>query len=279
MRAETFSLFPLRFTFVAREEISFPAGKSGNILRGAFGSLFRQIASERTYSRVFEPRSGGEGPSGFADSPRPFIFRAMHLDGRTIGVREPFHLDLHLFITADPPLQEIISAFERIAMQGIGPGRGRAELTDCPTPGIVSISLAPPENQVARLRVCYLTPTELKTDHGLAIQPEFPILFSRARDRIATLRALYGEGPLELDFRGMGDRSRSVKMTDCSLQRVDAERRSTRTGQTHPLGGFVGDAEYQGDLAEFLPYLRAAEWTGVGRQTVWGKGQIVCRYE
>ena len=31
---------------------------------------------------------------------------------------------------------------------------------------------------------------------------------------------------------------------------------------------------YRGDLAAFLPYLRAARWTGVGRQTVWGKGEI-----
>jgi hypothetical protein len=27
-------------------------------------------------------------------------------------------------------------------------------------------------------------------------------------------------------------------------------------------------------MAEFLPYLEAARWTGVGRQTVWGKGEI-----
>jgi hypothetical protein len=27
-------------------------------------------------------------------------------------------------------------------------------------------------------------------------------------------------------------------------------------------------------LAEFVPFLRAARWTGVGRQTVWGNGEI-----
>jgi hypothetical protein len=36
----------------------------------------------------------------------------------------------------------------------------------------------------------------------------------------------------------------------------------------------VGSAEYEGDLAEFVPYLRAARWAGVGRQTVWGNGEI-----
>lgn len=33
-------------------------------------------------------------------------------------------------------------------------------------------------------------------------------------------------------------------------------------------------AEYEGDLAEFIPYIDAARWTGVGRQSVWGKGEI-----
>ena len=45
----------------------------------------------------------------------------------------------------------------------------------------------------------------------------------------------------------------------------------------HSIGGFVGEAEYEGDLAEFVPYLRVAKWTGVGRQTVWGKGEVEVR--
>jgi hypothetical protein len=58
------------------------------------------------------------------------------------------------------------------------------------------------------------------------------------------------------------------------MQSVDIRRRSSRTGQTHGIGGFTGFAEYEGDLAEFLPWLEAAQWTGVGRQSVWGKGEI-----
>jgi CRISPR-associated endoribonuclease Cas6 len=51
-------------------------------------------------------------------------------------------------------------------------------------------------------------------------------------------------------------------------------RKSGRTGQVHPIGGFTSEAEYVGPLAEFLPWLRAARWVGVGRQTVWGKGDL-----
>lgn len=43
---------------------------------------------------------------------------------------------------------------------------------------------------------------------------------------------------------------------------------------SHPLGGVTGWVEYEGELGEFLPYLRAATYTGVGRQTVWGHGRL-----
>jgi CRISPR/Cas system endoribonuclease Cas6 (RAMP superfamily) len=52
------------------------------------------------------------------------------------------------------------------------------------------------------------------------------------------------------------------------------QRRSSRTGQTHSLSGFVGTATYEGPFGIFLPLLEIGRWTGVGRQTVWGKGEI-----
>jgi hypothetical protein len=36
----------------------------------------------------------------------------------------------------------------------------------------------------------------------------------------------------------------------------------------------VGEVDYEGELSEFVPYLEAARWTGVGRHTVWGNGAI-----
>jgi hypothetical protein len=126
----------------------------------------------------------------------------------------------------------------------------------------------------SRVELRFVTPTELKSGDGLAVRPDFDILFARLRDRLSTLRALYGPGPLEIDFRAAGARAAQLRLTDCRLAAVHLERRSSRTGQTHPLGGFRGDATYEGALAEFLPYLRAGQWTGVGRQTVWGKGEL-----
>ena len=129
-------------------------------------------------------------------------------------------------------------------------------------------SLAPRE--IEKIRVHFVTPTELKGAGG----PDFRVFWSRLRDRISTLRALYGGGPLRLDFKASAEQAARVRMTRCELEDVAAERVSRSTGRRHSLGGFIGMAEYEGALGEFVPYLEIGQHTGVGRQTVWGKGEI-----
>jgi CRISPR-associated endoribonuclease Cas6 len=309
----TFDLVACRFSFIALESISFPAGKAGNIVRGAFGSIFRRIACDPgcsgaatcdrrascAYARVFEPSVRGSGPSGLADPPRPFVFRPGHIDGRTIRAGESFYFDLHLFDAADSSLGYFIQTFSKLVHEGLGSRRGRAELGsifyldearapqravtyDPDTfrldgdPPQISIPLRPCSEIVKRMRVQFLTPTELKGEGRGAVDVDFGLLFARSRDRLSTLRALYGAAPLPVDFVRMGELARQVRLIRSALTRVNVDRRSSRTGQIHSIGGFVGEAEYSGELSAFIPFLRAAEWTGVGRQTVWGKGEIRC---
>jgi hypothetical protein len=307
----TFEFYRFRFQFRSAGTLYFPPHKSGNIVRGAFGTIFRKLVcmadcrdanscDVRTtcpYACVFEPQAAhGEGPSGFADWPRSFVFRAAHLDGQTIRVGEDFHFDVHIFDANDPSLQYFVLAFAQLARGGIGPGRGLAELAAVDQLDLagatvmrvfdgdrfqlgelaapIRVELSEAQSPVERARVRFVTPTELKSEHKLADRPEFGILFGRLRDRVSTLRTLYGAGPLDIDFRAMGDRAAAVRLTQCELKRTDADRLSSRSGQRHPLGGFVGEVEYQGELDEFMAYLRLGKWVGVGRQTVWGKGEI-----
>ena len=306
-----FHLYPLRFTFIARESIHFAEGKSANILRGAFGAIFRRLAcvpecrqardcelrASCPYARMFEPSTIGAGPSGLADWPRPFVFRATHLDGCTIAAGGRFHFDVNLFDTESPAIAYLVLTFAQLAREGLGPGRRRVELVSVEelserseplaviydsASATVRQNVAPMEldlalcaEPVTHVRVRFVTPTELKSGSQLAGKPEFGILAGRVRDRVSTLRECYGEGPLDIDFRAFGERASLVRMIRCDIRPVSIERRSSRTGQVHGIGGFVGEAEYDGDLAEFLPYLQAAKWTGVGRQTVWGKGEIL----
>ncbi|MFN3324317.1 MAG: CRISPR system precrRNA processing endoribonuclease RAMP protein Cas6 [Bryobacteraceae bacterium] len=291
----SFELFAWRILLEARGLVRFPPGKGANVLRGALGSTLRELVCSPDcvdatacsarftcpYARLFAPSALPGAPSGLRDLPRPFVLRAAHLDGRTFRPGSVFFFDLHLFIPHDPPLDAFLGAFDRLAEVGLGPGREPARLTRAEPlpPGRPDgephrIDLSPPPDPISRLRVRFLTPTELKAGERVAGTPEFGILFARVRDRVSALRAVYGAGPLPVDFQAIGERANGVRLVHVDLRHHSVERRSSRTGQTHPLGGFTGEAEYEGELTEFAPLLEAARWTGVGRQTVWGKGAI-----
>ena len=307
-----FEFHRIRFQFRSGATLYFPPGKAGNTARGAFGGILRKLAclpgclgaktcaarATCPYARVFEPQAApGEGPSGLTNRPRPFVFRASHLDGRTIREGEPFYFDVHLFDVHDSALPHFVQAFSQLGQEGLGPARGRAELIavdqldlqglKVALPNAIDLAVNPGVDPFVnpfvnpgdaprreRLRLRFVTPTELKSAGQVDDRPEFGILFARLRDRISTLRALYGAGPLEIDFRAMGARAAAIQMSQCHLTHKAAERLSSRTGQRHSLGGFVGEAEYEGDLGGFVSYLRLGKWVGVGRQTVWGKGEI-----
>lgn len=306
-----FEFYRLRFNFRAIRPIYFPGYHAGNIFRGAFGSLFKSVAcdascnnakscdrtSDCPYALAFEPRTvRHHGPSGLLDPPRPFVFRAAHLNGCRVGSGGQFHLDVHVFDVRNPRIEFFTAAFRRLASEGLGPQRASAELVYvdqldgngsrtnrlCDFYSPRSAVLGPPlihdltvhAGRMHRLTVRFVTPTELKNQKWNGGEFAFSSLFARLRDRISTLRMLYGAGPLNMDFQAAGRRAEAIELVRSDFRRASVQRRSSRSGQRHPIGGFIGEAEYQGELGEFMPYLQLGKWVGVGRHTVWGNGQI-----
>lgn len=259
-----------RLHFEARDDIRFPGGKAANVLRGGFGIALRNTVPEPEYARIFEPKSVAPGPSGLADPPRPFVFRAAHLDGSTISKRDDFHFDIHVFGEQNGTAEVITSALAHLLQAGVGVGRGTAKLLET-LDRRVEIALLPAE-PAARVKVQFLTPTQLKHQGAVVFRPDFPILIRRIRDRVATLMSLYGPGELPLDFQLFGQRADSVEMVRSDIDQMHVARTSTRTNQSHSIGGLVGEAEYRGAIGPYVPFLRAAFYTGVGRHTVWGNG-------
>jgi hypothetical protein len=283
MAPATFDFRAITFRFAARDPITFDAYGSGNWLRGAFGSALREIACSSDcparggisvrccpnsqgcpYARVFEPTSV-TGPSGLSDPPRPFVFRLAHLANQTLVRGDRFSVQVNFFDVRTSDFEEFGRAFAKLA---------RAELIDT-SHTLFSMSLSSPLDQTTHLSIQFLTPTDLKGAGKTNPPFEFSTLFARARDRVSTLRGLYGQGPLDIGFRALGERAGAVRTTCSDLQRVRRQRRSSRTGHIHSIGGFIGRAEYEGPVGEFLPILQAARWTGVGRHCVWGNGEIV----
>lgn len=304
---EDFVVWPLRFHFVAMESTYFPDGKAANTIRGALGTLFRKlacvpdctnsrvcgIAQDCPYAVLFEPRQNwaAGGPSGLADWPRPFVIRANQLDGLKVPKKGRFHFDMILFVPPRDVLPYLVLSFRELVKAGLGASRARAELVEVEsltdrTPvyregvfqnqdvGNIRVDLRESECVSGRITLDFLTPTELKNEGAVVTRLEFGVLFRRLRDRISNLRSLYQGGPLTINFDEIGRRADGIRLIRSEVRRVNVERLSSRTGQRHPLGGIVGQVEYEGDLSGFAAYLRVGEWAGVGRQTVWGKGQF-----
>jgi hypothetical protein len=252
-------ILQLRAHFTTRARLVFPFNAAVPI-RGALGYCLPE--------EIFRPHREA-GPSGLRDAPRPFVLRVRHLDGVTLVAGQSFEIGVNLFAPSLLPVFR--NGLQNLASAGLGPGRipldaGALDVVE------QSFDLAAHE-PYKQLDVLFLTPTEIKGWNCCGLPP-FEILAARARDRVSALCSLYGSGELGLDFRGLAERAREVRTLSGVLAAVRSQRTSSRTGQTHPLSGFTGSVIYEGELSEFVPLLRAACCTGIGRQTVWGHGEI-----
>ncbi len=267
----TLELYCLSFDFEAKGAFAFPRFLTGNLFRGALGSFLRS-ANPAAYSILFG--SAEQDARLRKTLPRPFVLRCRNLEGRSYSPGEVFSLNLNLFLP-DLQLLEVLTApLTAMGDKGFGPIRSRATLLLPPQHQHCSLRLdhlVEPANEV---RIHFQTPTELKT-HGEVTGPcHFPLLIEHIVRRLEQLSSLYGSGTLTFDRATLRKQAEAIELRSANLRHVEVSRRGSRLGQTHDIGGFVGSAEYSGDLSPFMRLLEAASFTGVGRHTVWGNGEI-----
>ncbi len=241
----TFSVSLTRFIFDSQKTLNVPPGEVTNFFRGSFGAALRKI-DPALYPRWFDP-VWPSGPSGYKNAPRPFVLRW-------------FAPQLHFITFLHPLPPQIEVAFPQDAVIE------REPLLQLP------VFQQPAENKSAPLRLNFLTPVELKKEGQVVTQPDFPVLIERLAERIWALGCLYQHWPAATDLTPLAHSAREVQLTNFEWHPTHQQRRSARSGQLHGLGGFIGWAEYTGPVSQFLPLLSIGAWTGVGRQTVWGKG-------
>src|SRR5205809_1907391 len=307
-----FGISRLRFELVAVDSVVMPRDNKGNVLRGAFGTIFKDLCcgavcrschesplrNACAYAAMFEPSPppGSERLSANQDIPRPFIFRPPLEPKTRYAPGDAFTFELLLFGRAVQYLAYFVVAFRELAERGFGVGRGRCRLhsiaaqqdsetwtlvyTDsdqCVRPAAVSYTannlMSAEKSPVREVVIDFLTPTELKHDGQQVRIPEFHHLLKRLRDRINAIGCFYNDVTLDIDFAEVGRRAECVQRIDAEITWLDRDRFSTRTHQRHSIGGFVGRARFAGELSEFMPFLRVGEGTHVGQHAVWGNGQ------
>ena len=247
-----------------------PTLSAARSARSFFASRHRKSIPASSNHAAHEPTL-----SGFNNQPRPFVLRASELDNQSFEPDRSFALQVLTFDPAGPTADWFPRVFKAIAEEGLGPTRARLDLVSAQHAPQISIDIdAPQIAPVAVFQIQFLTPTELKHQGTLLREPHFAAVFTRARDRVSALCKLYQEGSPEADYRLLNTTAQEIQLTASHIEQHEVSRRSSRTGQHHQLGGFTGQATYQGDLTRFLPWLKAAEWTGIGRYTAWGNGRI-----
>ncbi|HEV2499332.1 MAG TPA: CRISPR system precrRNA processing endoribonuclease RAMP protein Cas6 [Terriglobia bacterium] len=161
-------------------------------------------------------------------------------------------------------------------------------------------SLAPASSLVTRhlslVTVFFLSPTHLRADGQLVREPEFYQLFKRLRDRLNALSTFYGPGPIDADFKALGELAEEVRTVKHDVHWIERYRTSSKTHQRHELSGFIGSCIYdfagvgsplpsggglhgtqspilhQDALGILLPWLLVGEICHMGKHTAWGNG-------
>jgi CRISPR-associated endoribonuclease Cas6 len=258
------------------------------------------------------PPQGAERLSKNQDIPRPFVFRAPQTSQTRFVPGQRFEFGLVLIGRALDFLTYFVLSFRELAEEGLGLNRAKCTLARVEQVKTSSNGSGPHDRQadviytaedqlfraaelasadawmksrlqdmpasegdhaIQRLTVRFLTPTFLRADGEVIRRPEFHHVFKRLRDRINALSTFFGDGPVEADFRGLGERAEGVRTVSSTTDWMERFRTSSKTRQRHELSGFVGQVTYEGNLNEFLPWLTLGELVHVGKHTAWGMGQ------
>ena len=129
------------------------------------------------------------------------------------------------------------------------------------------------ENCNNKITISLLTPLRLRFDGHITDKIEFHVLIRNLLRRISSLSYFHCGEKLEIDFRGLIEKAKAVKLLKGDIHWYDWKRYSTRQEEWMSLGGVTGTVSYEGDISDFMPLLRLGEYVHVGKGTSFGLGK------
>ncbi|MCS6837185.1 MAG: CRISPR system precrRNA processing endoribonuclease RAMP protein Cas6 [Anaerolineae bacterium] len=129
-----------------------------------------------------------------------------------------------------------------------------------------------------RLQMRFLTPTRIIHQEHLCHEPQFRPWFQRLLERLRLLSELYAE-PLWIPFADLLAAADEVRLVRDRTHWQEGWTHNRREGMRRPMGGFVGEAHYEGDLRTLLPYVLLGQAVQVGKNTVKGSGWYEVVYQ
>ena len=130
-----------------------------------------------------------------------------------------------------------------------------------------------PPNHNNEINISILTPLRLRFDGHITDKIEFHVLIRNLLRRISSLSYFHCGEKFQVDFKGLIENARAINQIKSDTQWFDWKRYSTRQEEWMSLGGVTGTVSYEGDLTEFMPFLKLGEYVHVGKGTSFGLGK------
>ena len=258
--------------------------------------------------------SGAQMMQKYTAAPHPFVIEPPAEEQETYQVKEEMSFGLVLIGRAIDYLPYFIYAFEELGHIGIGKGKGKYQLVEVaeesPLPEPASTCQNGPtlQNKDARRKVIYrghdkmlaasitpvqwpdiidspppsrisltfLTPTRIKYEDSLTKELEFHVFFRNLLRRISMLSYFHcGQKLDDSGFKDLIEQATKIKTISRTLHWNDWERYSNRQESRMNMGGFTGEAIYEGNFSSFWPYIKLGAHVHVGKGSSFGLG----RYE
>lgn len=302
-----------RFTMEASEDAVLPP-YLGSTLRGAMGHALRQMVCllpgedcTRCMHRwqcafvyimaTSRQETDDQGKTRKQALPHPYVIEPP--EEQTTNYRKGDLLTFHLLLIGNSIalLPLFISAFERVGKNGLGKGRHRYNLQKVEqednkqlrllwaggnnlirVPVPVDLKVENRWDDISNVTLQLHTPTRLVHKGRLDDCPDFSILMRAVLRRIDSLGRIHGQGGLGIDFRNLLNKTAQVELSDGKARWYDWERYSSTQASFMKLGGLVGELSFEGELGEFLPFLRITEVLHVGKGSSFGLGRYTIKY-
>lgn len=278
-----------------------------NTFRGGFGAALRHVVCHLkkdtcadcllknacAYGYIFETPVPEDTRvmRKYAHAPHPLIIIPPKRNLRLVTQGQQETIELRLIGKAAAYLPFVILAFDRLGESGLGYSSvnfsvenladdagdviyRKSEHKIHKDPSVTSLAVCPGKTSHGVFTIHFTTPTRLKIDGSTNRMPTFFDVVSSLCRRTMLLSYFHCGGSGEPFHGAFLDKTDDVELIKSNVTRIDNKRFSSRQKREIPMDGVMGSLTLRGDYGFFLPLLKAGELVHIGKNTIFGFGQI-----
>jgi CRISPR-associated endoribonuclease Cas6 len=278
-----------------------------NTFRGGFGAALRNVVCHLkqdtcadcllknacAYGYIFETPIPAHARvmRKYTHAPHPLIIIPPKNNRRTVKQGQQETIELRLIGSAAAYLPYVILALDRLGETGLGFSSvnfsveeiidetgeliyRKSEHTIRKDPPATNLIIQPGDEAKGIFSIHFTTPTRLKIDGSTNRMPTFFDVVSSLCRRTMLLSYFHCGGSGEPFHGAFLDKTGDIELIESNVIRIDNKRFSSRQKREIPMDGFMGSLTIRGDYGFFLPLLKAGEIVHIGKNTIFGFGQI-----